>query len=182
MATEHHYEASVRWTGASQGTTSSYRDYSREYEASTEGKPTLRLTADSAFLGDAALHNPEDLLVISLSGCHLLTYLSQCARAGIHVLSYEDEARGVMTRDGESFRFSEVLLRPRVVIAEGGDVPLAEQLHHRAHELCFVARSMNFPVRHKPTVSVGVAETPGRIGGSHGNDGAIGIPERHAGV
>jgi organic hydroperoxide reductase OsmC/OhrA len=151
---EHHYEAEVRWTGARQGTTSSYRAYSREYAAVVEGKPTLRLTADSNFLGDESLHNPEDLLVISLSGCHLLTYLSECARRGLHVLSYVDEASGTIAYDGTSFRFTEVVLRPRVVIAAGGDRVLAEELHHRAHELCFVARSVNFPVRHEPVVTV----------------------------
>jgi organic hydroperoxide reductase OsmC/OhrA len=157
MVKEHRYEAAVRWTGAREGTTSSYQGYSREYEAAVEGKPALRLTADGAFLGDEELHNPEDLLVIALSGCHLLTYLAECARAGVHVLAYEDEASGCMTWDGETFRFSEVMLRPRVVIAEGGDLALAERLHHRSHDLCFIARSVNFPVRHDPVVGVGAA-------------------------
>jgi|SRR5215204_5285491 len=158
MAKEHRYEATVRWTGAREGITTSYRGYSREYEAAVEGKPALRLTADGAFLGNDALHNPEDLLVISLSGCHLLTYLAECARSGVYVLSYEDEASGTMAWDGETFRFTEVLLRPRVVIAEGSDLALAEELHHRSHDLCFVTRSMNFPVRHEPEVTVGAAE------------------------
>ena len=157
MAKEHRYEAALRWTGAKEGTTSSYRGYSREYEAAVGGKPALRLTADGAFLGDDALHNPEDLLVISLSGCHLLTYLAECARAGVHVLSYEDEASGTMAWDGETYRFGEVVLRPRVVVEEGGDLALAEELHHKSHDLCFVARSMNFPVRHEPEVTVGAA-------------------------
>ena len=157
MTKEHRYEAAVRWTGAKEGTTSSYRGYSREYEAAVEGKPALRLTADGAFFGDDALHNPEDLLVISLSGCHLLTYLAECARAGLRVLSYEDEASGTMAWDGETYRFGEVVLRPRVVVEEGGDLALAEELHHKSHDLCFVARSMNFPVRHEPEVTVGAA-------------------------
>lgn len=154
---EHHYGATLKWTGARQGTTSSWRAYSREYAALVEGKPPLRLTADGAFLGDEALHNPEDLLVIALSGCHLLTYLWQCSNARLHVLSYEDEASGVMTWDGETYRFSEVVLRPRVVIEEGGDPALAEELHDRAHDLCFIARSVNFPVRHEPEVAGGAA-------------------------
>ena len=70
---QHHYGATVRWTGAREGTTSDYRAYSREHEAVVEGKPVLRLSADGVFLGDDALHNAEDLLVIALSGCHLLT-------------------------------------------------------------------------------------------------------------
>ena len=101
---EHHYEATVRWTGAREGTTSAYRAYSREHEAVVEGKPVLRLSAGGAFLGDDALHNTEDLLVIARSGCHLLTYLAKCARAGLRVLSYEDEASGTMTWDGETYR------------------------------------------------------------------------------
>lgn len=145
----------MQWTGARQGTISSYRNFSREYEASVPGKPSLRLTADGAFLGDDALHNPEDLLVIALSGCHMLTYLSECARSGLHVFSYADEASGVMTWDGESYRFEEALLRAHVDIAEGGDPPTAVNLHQRAHELCFLARSMNFPVRHEPEITVG---------------------------
>jgi organic hydroperoxide reductase OsmC/OhrA len=154
---KHNYEATVTWTGARQGTTSSWHAYSREYEALVEGKPTLQLTADSAFLGDAALHNPEDLLVISLSGCHLLTYLWQCSRARLHVVSYADEASGAMIWDGETYRFSEVVLRPRVVVKEGSDLALAEELHDRAHDLCFIARSVNFPVRHEPEVTIGAA-------------------------
>ena len=93
---EHRYEATVRWTGAREGTTSDYRAYSREHEAVVEGKPPLRLSAGGAFLGDEALHNTEDLLVIPLSGCHLLTYLAKCARVGLRVLSYEDKASGTM--------------------------------------------------------------------------------------
>lgn len=155
---EHRYVATVRWTGAGEGPTSSYRAYSREHEADVEGKPALRLTADEAFLGDGALHNPEDLLVISLSGCHMLSYLAECARAGVRVLSYEDEAEGTMTWDGETYRFSEVVLRPRVVVEEDDHPELAQELHHKAHRLCFIARSMNFLVRHEPEVRVEAAE------------------------
>ena len=125
---EHRYEATVRWTDAREGTTCSYRAYSREHEAVVEGKPVLRLSAGGAFLGDDTLHNTEDLLVIALSGCHLLTYLARCARAGLRVLSYEDEASGTMAWDGETYRFSEVVLRPRVVIEAGSDLALAEEI------------------------------------------------------
>ena len=75
------------------------------------------------------------------------------------MLSYEDEASGTMTWDGETYRFREVVLRPRVVVAEDGDLALAEELHHRSHDLCFIARSVAFPVRHEPQVTLGVAGT-----------------------
>ena len=93
--------------------------------------------------------------MISLSGCHLLTYLWQCSGARLHVLSNEDEASGVMIWDGETYRFGEVVLRPRIVIEEGGDPVLTEELHRKAHDPCFIARSVNFPVRHEPQVTVG---------------------------
>ncbi len=145
--------------GRKGGTTSSYRAYSREHEAVVEGKPVLRLSAGGAFLGDDALHNTEDLLVIALSGCYLLTYLAKCARVGLRVLSYEDEASGTMTWDGETYRFSEVVLRPRVVIEAGDDMALAKELLHSSHDLCFIARSVNFPVHHEPEVTAGAAAT-----------------------
>jgi organic hydroperoxide reductase OsmC/OhrA len=154
----HHYAATVNWTGARHGTTTSYKAYSREYTASVAGKPALSLSADPAFLGDGSLHNPEDLLVLSLSACHLLTYLAECARVGVHVLAYDDQASGTMTWNGTTYQFSEVVLRPHVVIAAGGDVDQATELHHRSHELCFIAQSMNFPVRHEPHVTVSTGE------------------------
>lgn len=144
--------------GRGGGATSLYRAYSREHEAVVEGKPPLRLSADGACLGDEALHNPEGLLVISLSGCHPLAYLAECARVGLRVLSYEDEAGGNMTRDGETHSFEEIVLRPRVVIDEGGDPALARGLRHGAHHLRFIARSVSFPVRHEPEARPGAAD------------------------
>ena len=96
MAHEHHYAARLVWTGAERGSTKDYRSYSREYRVEIEGKPPLTGSADPTFLGDPAKHNPEDLLVASLAACHMLTYLAECARAGIEVVAYEDQASGKM--------------------------------------------------------------------------------------
>jgi organic hydroperoxide reductase OsmC/OhrA len=153
MAIEHHYRASLVWTGAEQGSTSAYESYSREYAAHIEGKPSFTGSADPTFRGDPGLHNPEDLLVIALSACHLLSYLALCARAGIRVLSYADEATGTMARQDGKVRFTDVVLHPRVVIAEGDDLDKAIALHHDAHESCFIANSVSFPVQHQPTVT-----------------------------
>ncbi|HEX3549385.1 MAG TPA: OsmC family protein [Candidatus Elarobacter sp.] len=149
----HVFAAHLTWTGATHGATTSYRGYSREYEVTVEGKPPLRGSADPHFLGDGALHNPEDLLVASLSACHLLSYLAECARAGIAVLSYEDDARGEMTLIDGAIRFREVVLRPRVAIADAARIAEAEALHDNAHAVCFIANSVNFPVRHEATVT-----------------------------
>jgi organic hydroperoxide reductase OsmC/OhrA len=149
----HVFETRLRWTGAAHGPTTSYKAYSREYVVDVNGKPPLRGSADPHFLGDAALHNPEDLLVASLSACHLLSYLAECARARIEVVSYEDDARGEMTLIDGAIRFREVVLRPNVAIADASRIDEANALHERAHAVCFIANSVNFPVRHVAVVT-----------------------------
>lgn len=151
---EHEYAASLRWTGARAGPTGSYAAYSREYEFQCGDKAPIRGSADPQFRGDATLYNPEELLVVALSTCHLLSYLAECARAGVLVTAYEDQALGTMTiRDGK-LRFTDVELRPRVTLAKGADVEKARALHEVAHADCYVANSVNFPVRHEATLIV----------------------------
>jgi len=151
---EHRFECRLVWTGASQGPTSSYEEYSREYRVDFEGKPSLRGTSAPVFRGDPKLHDPEDLLVAALSGCHCLSYLALCARAGVLVMAYEDEVFGRMERVDGVVKFTEVTLHPKVSIAPGSDAEKARALHERAHAICFIANSVNFPVRHAPTISV----------------------------
>ena len=150
----HRYAARLRWTGAGHGPTTSYKAYSRDYVVEIDGKPALRGSADPHFLGDASLHNPEDLLVAALSACHLLSYLAECARAGIEVVAYEDDARGEMTLIDGAIRFREVVLQPKVVVADAARIDEADALHERAHAVCFIANSVNFPVRHDARVTV----------------------------
>jgi organic hydroperoxide reductase OsmC/OhrA len=149
-AREHAYRTSLSWTGAERGPTSSYAAYSREYRVGFAGKPALSGSADPAFRGDPALHNPEELLVAALSACHLLTYLALCALAGIEVAAYTDEAVGTMEETAGAGRFTRVVLRPRVTLARG-DLEKARALHHEAHAQCFIAASVNFPVEVEPT-------------------------------
>ena len=119
------------------------------------GRPQLPGSSDPAFRGDASRWNPEDLLVASLSSCHMLWYLHLCAQARLSVLAYVDDAVGTMveTPDG-SGRFAEVVLRPVVTLATEGDALRATALHDEAHHMCFIANSVNFPVRVEPTVRV----------------------------
>jgi organic hydroperoxide reductase OsmC/OhrA len=149
----HTYSTTLTWTGAQHGTTSSYQAYSREYEAQSGEKPALRGSADPLYRGDPTLYNPEELLVIALSSCHLLSYLAECARGGVHVVSYADHASGSMAVKDGRMRIVDVLLRPCVAIARGSDIERARALHERAHEECFIANSVNFVVRHEATVS-----------------------------
>ena len=154
MAHIHHFSARITWTGAAQGPTSSYESYSRDHLIEVPGKPPLPASADQIFRGDSSRHNPEDLLVMSLSTCHLLTYLAEAARAGVLVAAYSDEASGTMQMHEGKMRFTEVSLRPQVVIAHGGDSAQAMGLHAKAHEYCFIANSVNFPVTCDARVSV----------------------------
>jgi len=157
MAQIHHFSAKLTWTGAVKGTTSSYESYSRDHVIEVPGKPPLPGSADHVFHGDSSRHNPEDLLVMSLSSCHMLTYLAEAARAGVLVVAYSDDASGTMQLQNGKMRFTEVSLRPQVVVAKGSDPAQAERLHERAHEHCFIANSVNFPVSCDARVSV--AET-----------------------
>jgi organic hydroperoxide reductase OsmC/OhrA len=152
MAREHHFAARLTWTGAAQGPTRDYESYSREYRVEVEGKPPIVGSADPQFRGDASKHNPEDLLVVALSACHMLSYLHLCASAGIEVVAYEDQASGRMAIKDRRMRFVEVMLAPKVTIA-AGDPKKAEALHEEAHAACFIANSVNFPVLHTPIVT-----------------------------
>jgi organic hydroperoxide reductase OsmC/OhrA len=149
----HRYTLRLDWTGAAQGPTLKYEAYSREYHVEIEGKPDLTGSADPAFRGDPALINPEDMLLAALSSCHMLSYLALCARMRIAVTAYTDQASGTMSETApHRMGFTEVMLRPRVMVAAGTDLAKANALHEKAHELCFIANSVNFPVRHEAEI------------------------------
>ncbi|MGE3799478.1 MAG: OsmC family protein [Candidatus Kapaibacterium sp.] len=148
----HEYNVTINWTGNNGSGTSDYTSYSRDHEVLIPGKPPLPASSDVIFRGDGRRHNPEDMLVASLSSCHMLWYLHLCADAGVIVTSYSDEAVGVLSlRDNEPSSFSEVLLRPNVTVREPEMIDRALELHAEAHKKCFIANSCNFPVRHEAT-------------------------------
>ncbi len=155
MTDQHHYLATIKWTGNTGKGTLNYKAFTRDHEISIKGKPTILASSDPAFLGDPARHNPEDLFLASLSECHMLWYLHFCSVSGIVVTAYEDNAEGIMvTKKSGEGQFESVTLNLRVTIANGGDVYLAKSLHHKAHEFCFIARSVNFPVNCEDKVEV----------------------------
>ena len=149
---EHHYSVKVEWTGNNGTGTSGYREYERSHVISAEGKPDIAGSSDPAFRGDASRWNPEELLIGSISACHKLWYLHFCAVSGVVVSEYVDEADGtmVLTRDGGG-RFTEVVLKPVVTISKG-DPNVALELHEDAHDKCFIANSVNFPIRVEASV------------------------------
>jgi organic hydroperoxide reductase OsmC/OhrA len=152
----HQYRIRLDWTGNRGTGTSGYRDYDRRHELRADGKAMIEGSSDPGFRGDADRWNPEELLVASLAQCHLLWYLHLAADAGVLVTDYTDQAVGSMRLNPDgSGQFTEVVLRPRVSVASAGMVELAQRLHERVHSMCFIARSVNFPVHTEPVTVVG---------------------------
>jgi organic hydroperoxide reductase OsmC/OhrA len=155
MKGQHQYKLKIKWTGNSGRGTSGYREYDRSHSILVENKVEIHGSSDPAFLGDKSKHNPEELLLASLASCHMLWYLHLCSEAGVIVIDYVDSAKGIMieNQDGGG-RFTEVTLHPVVTVSQISMLDKANELHNRAHELCFIANSVNFPVRHKAEIIV----------------------------
>lgn len=148
---EHHYRLSVSWTGNKGAGTSSYTAYERSHVISAENKPDILASSDPAFRGDPARYNPEELLLASLSGCHMLWFLHLCAENGIVVTAYTDQPEGTLAmHENGSGQFAEVSLHPQVTVTEKSMLEKLGALHEKAHQYCFIAKSVNFPVRHLP--------------------------------
>ncbi len=144
---QHAYGTTVRWSAEGGQGTTNYGAYRRDHTIGVEGKAPIAASSDPSFRGDATRYNPEELLVASLSSCHLLWYLHLCATNGVTVLQYTDDAIGMMEENADgSGRFVRVELRPRVTVAPKCDRQRALALHEKAHHLCFIARSVNFAV------------------------------------
>ena len=155
MDVDHRYELTLEWQGNTGSGTSGYRAYSRVGELRVDGKPSLGVSADTPFHGDADRWNPEDMLIGALAECHLLSYLYVATLHGVVVTAYTDAATGTMvsTSDGGG-HFTEVTLHPRVTVADSSMVETARAIHEEASATCYIASSVNFPVRHEPTILV----------------------------
>ena len=150
MEKEHHYSSKLSWTGNKGEGTAHYRAYDRDHILSVTGKPEIPASSDPSFRGSPQRYNPEELLIASLSSCHMLWYLHLCAVNGVVVTAYTDEAEGVMmeTADGGGY-FKEVILHPVVTVTNAAMIEKAIALHHDANKMCFIASSCKFPVRHE---------------------------------
>ncbi|MFV0530913.1 MAG: OsmC family protein [Flavobacteriales bacterium] len=152
----HYYSTKVEWTGNKGSGTFDYRAYSRDHIISGTGKTTqINGSSDSAFYGDSSRYNPEDLLIASLSSCHMLWYLHLCVNHGIIVINYMDQAEGVLQENSDgSGQFKEVTLKPTVTINKKENIDLALQLHKKANKMCFIANSCNFKINHEPIIKI----------------------------
>ncbi len=153
MKRQHDYKTTVKWTGNKGTGTDNYRTYERSHIIDISNKQVILGSSDPAFRGDGTKHNPEDLLISSLSACHMLWYLHLCSESGVIVTGYIDNATGIMTETADGGgQFTEVTLNPVVTVTEQSMIRKANELHRKANELCFIANSVNFPVRHNPII------------------------------
>ena len=155
MSKQHNYKLTTVWTGNKGTGTNNVKTYDRSHTVTITGKPELQLTTDNPFVGDKTKLNPEDLLVAAISSCHMLSYLYVCALEGIVIMDYADNATGIMIENEKGGgQFKEVTLNPVFSVAESSMIDKAIELHHKAHDLCFIANSVNFPVLNNPVCNV----------------------------
>ncbi|MFL9485124.1 OsmC family protein [Chitinophagaceae bacterium LWZ2-11] len=147
----HQYKTELIWTGNQGSGTNNYKTYERSYTIGAAGKPGILGSSDPSFRGDKSKYNPEELFLASISSCHMLWYLHLCSVAGVIVLEYTDNAIATMleTDDGGG-RFTEVTLYPTVIVSDVNMIDKANQIHHEANKMCFIANSCNFPIKHEP--------------------------------
>lgn len=155
MVKEHHYQLTTEWQDTSGKGTNNVKTYDRSHTVWIDGKPNLNLTTDNAAVGDKNKLNPEDLLVAAVSSCHMLSYLYVCALEGIVITSYVDNANGLMIEEESGGgKFKHIVLNPVCKVADESMIQKAIELHHRAHEICYIANSVNFEVICNPSCSV----------------------------
>lgn len=151
MEYEHHYKLTTVWNGNKGTGTDTVRSYDRSHTVTIAGKPELHLTTDNAAVGDKSKLNPEDLLVTAISSCHMLSYLYVCALEGVVITAYTDHAEGTMIENSSGGgSFKEVTLRPQCKVMDSSMLERAIALHHKAHEICYIANSVNFEVKCEP--------------------------------
>ena len=152
---QHAYTASIIWTGNKGTGTSAYTAYERDHIIEVAGKPDIPGSSDPSFRGNKARYNPEETFVAAVSACHMLWYLHLCSVNQVVVEAYVDHASGTLTENSDgSGQFSEVVLHPVVTVKEKKMVDKALSLHRDANQMCFISRSVKFPVRHEPQILV----------------------------
>ena len=150
MSKTHEYEVQISWTGDRGEGTRRYKGYDRTWRIVTPGKIPIDCSNDPLLGGDPSKPNPEDLVLASLSACHMLWFLHLASNAGIVVRGYEDAPIGVgETGPRGEGRFVRAVLRPTITVERGVDLVKADALHHEVHDYCFIARSVNFPIEYE---------------------------------
>jgi organic hydroperoxide reductase OsmC/OhrA len=152
MAHEHRYSTALSWEGS---TGEGYDGYGRSHTVTAApAADPLDLSSDTAFRGDPARLNPEQLLVAAASSCQLLSFLAVAAKARIDVVNYTDDAEAVMPEDSRPMQITSITLHPVITLGAGSagvtDERLA-QLVETAHRECFISNSLRSEVQVLPT-------------------------------
>jgi organic hydroperoxide reductase OsmC/OhrA len=148
----HHYHATCHWAG---DTTMGYKSYDRAHTSSAPPASTeLMLSADPAFLGHPDKLNPEQLVVVAVSSCQLLSFLAIAARARVQVVEYDDHAEAEMPEDDKPIRLTRIILRPRIVVGPGVKEERILKLTEMAHKQCYISNSLSTEIVVEPTVEI----------------------------
>ncbi|MCL4185050.1 MAG: OsmC family protein [Burkholderiaceae bacterium] len=153
MATEHLFEGSLAWAGQPESQPFDAQHWNRSTRLSFEGGATIEASSPPVFGGDGALPNPETLMIASLMQCHFLTFMAFAVRKGMRVTAYDDRATGRLGMKDGRMRFVEVVLRPRVAMADAPPAAVLADMHQKAHQHCFMSNSVNFDVRVEPATT-----------------------------
>ena len=127
-----------------------YDTYSRNHEITFKDGVAKTFSAAAVYRGDPTKGDPEDMFVAALSSCHMLSFLAIAAKKRITVLSYDDDASGWLEKEGGKLWMTRVVLRPRIVFEGAPDAATVDQMHHMAHEQCFIANSVKTDVKVEP--------------------------------
>ena len=157
MSDNHLFEATIRWPADPAQKLPPDPAFSRNAVLGSPGHTDVPGSSPTVFGGDASRYNPEELVALGLAHCHMLTYLALAAKRRVAVLAYEDRATVELGKDPAlgKMKILSALLRPRVTVAKGTNLDDARAMHAKAHEHCFVANSVNFPVENAPEIVEG---------------------------
>ena len=151
----HQFKIELDWKLPLKTNNNHQRTYIKSHTIYIKDKPNLEVSAAKVFKGDPKLYNPEDLLLSSLTSCHMMSYLYCCAQNNIEVVSYSDESEAFLEVNSDgSGRITKVILNPIVYITDPNQIELANSLHKKANRLCFIANSCNFVVEHNGVCNV----------------------------
>ena len=123
-----------------------YEAYPRNHQIAFKNGAAQTFSAAPAYKGDASKGDPEDMLVAALSSCHMLSFLAIAAKKKFTLKSYRDDAVGFLENDGGKLWMTRVILRPRIEWENAPDAQTLAQMHHQAHEVCFIANSVKTEV------------------------------------
>ena len=149
------FTSRIEWTGNRGKGTSAYNAYDRTWNVCTPGQVVVEASNDPRLGGNPSKPNPEDMLLSALAACHMLWFLHLASDKGLTVHAYSDTPIGeAESEPSGKGRFTRAILRPEITLEAGDDTEIANAIHHLIGDVCFIARSVNFPVLHEPRYRV----------------------------